>query len=479
MSMTVRELFVKLGVKADNAELQRFDKGVSQVKTGMMGLVKVAGIVGGALTGTFLFAKSIAQAGDEAEKTATNIGIASEELQKLQYAGQRSGLSTQELTVSLKTLNKSVYESARGMSTYKDAFDAMGISATDATGKQKTADVVLGEMADSFAKINDPARKAALAQTLMGRSGYKMVTMLKDGKVGLDELKNKLVEFNAVITDEARKDAVDFNDNMLDVKKAIFGVKLALGKDLLPVFIEFFKKLQKGIIEFRKTWVETGRLQRAIKILTKAAALFLGIWTLSSVGTMFMGITNAIMGLIGLYKTLGAAALLTQAKMMLMPVLVGAAILFFTGLMIELYNLFFTDKKTIFHYILEDMKTIIAYWKSELQDSQLGKWLGVGAKKEEKTELGISKKAHQTIQTIAGDSLDPLKPAREAIVEKFKDIWWNITVPYKTPDPSQVFGATTTTRTINVGGIVINESNDPQKTTKAIENAFGGLELQP
>ena len=492
MSMTVRELFVKLGVKADNAELQRFDKGVSQVKTGMMGLVKVAGVVGGALTGAFLVARNIAAAGDEAEKTARNVGIASEELQKLQYAGRIAGVAQQELTVSLKTLNKSVYESSRGMSTYQSAFDSLGIKTTDATGRLKTADVVLGEMADSFAKIDDPAKKAALAQTLMGRSGYKMVTMLKDGKVGLEALKEEFAATGAMIDEDTRKSAEKFNDDLFRLKTAFNGVKIALGKDLLPMFIELFNKMRVGLMEFRKTWVETGRLQKAIKILTKAAALFLGIWTLSSVITTLTGISNVIVGLIGMYKKLGMVALWTQAKMLLLPI----AILFFIGLMIELYNLLFTDKKTIFHYILEDLKTIVRYWKSQIENSTLGRFFGIGQKKTDLIgdqllkKVGIGKEESEKLKGLKGVSQEEFDAARRSNQSKpLIDTILGLLGVSKAENIGD-FGAAadvstnywrsgTTNKTINVGGIVINESNDPQKTTKAIENALGGLELQP
>ena len=78
---TVRELFVKLGVKADSAELQKFDAGIRKLKGGMIGLAKVSGIATAAALGVYAAFGKIASRNDDIAKMSRALGFTADSLQ--------------------------------------------------------------------------------------------------------------------------------------------------------------------------------------------------------------------------------------------------------------------------------------------------------------------------------------------------------------------------------------------------------------
>jgi hypothetical protein len=73
-------------------------------------------------------------------------------------------------------------------------------------------------------------------------------------------------------------------------------------------------------------------------------------------------------------KAMGSAGMLANLKLLL----IGVAVAFITAAIIELYNLLFTDKHTVFHTMYEDLQNIMNYWKSEVEGTSFWKWLTGG-----------------------------------------------------------------------------------------------------
>jgi hypothetical protein len=152
---------------------------------------------------------------DEMLKSSQKLGIGVEELSKLKYAAQMSGIEFSALESSLKKFSKTINTAFTDVaSDSAKAFQALGIAITDASGQIKGTDVLIAEIAEAFAKMPDGAQKAALAMELFGKSGADLIPLLNMGKEGIVALYLEAERFGVVVSQDAAVAAEAFNDNI-------------------------------------------------------------------------------------------------------------------------------------------------------------------------------------------------------------------------------------------------------------------------
>jgi hypothetical protein len=161
-------------------------------------------------------------------------GIAANTLQAYVNAGKLAGIEQATIDKGLRRLSQSMREADLGVATYKDSFDALGLSVRDTDGSFKSNEQVLGEIADRFADMPDGATKAALAMEIFGRSGASMINMLNGGKAAL-------TEFNYAVSDEFAQNAEYFNDQIAVLQIRFDGFRKQLTDALLPTLNNLLK----------------------------------------------------------------------------------------------------------------------------------------------------------------------------------------------------------------------------------------------
>src|SRR5690606_41954766 len=94
------------------------------------------------------------------------------------------------------------------------AFDAIGVSVTNADGSLRDTEEVMLDVADRFEKIEDGAAKAAIAQELFGRSGTNLIPFLNQGRAGIEALKKEADDFGLTVTRKAGQAAAQVNGTL-------------------------------------------------------------------------------------------------------------------------------------------------------------------------------------------------------------------------------------------------------------------------
>src|SRR5690554_3680428 len=150
------------GLKKAESSLQKFG---NLAKKGLM----AAGVAAtGAATAMGLMVRNTINSADEMAKASRSYGVPIEELSRLKYAADLSGVSFNNLGNSLRTLNKNAYDASNGTGAAKDAFAELGVSVADADGNLKSATQLMGEVADALQNIDDETTKAALSGKIFG-----------------------------------------------------------------------------------------------------------------------------------------------------------------------------------------------------------------------------------------------------------------------------------------------------------------------
>ena len=208
--------------------LDSMDKSVSKTKKSMEGLKgAIKGAIGALSIAAFASAtKSTLDYADALGKTSARLGLTTEALQSLRFAATQSGMTTEALEMSLQRFTRRLAEAGQGTGVLKDTFTKLGMSIKNTDGTMKSAEQMLGEVADKLATIPDQGERVRLAFQMFDSEGVKMVNMLQGGSGALDDMRKKLEATGAVLSEdfikksEAANDAIDLLQNQL---KAGFG----------------------------------------------------------------------------------------------------------------------------------------------------------------------------------------------------------------------------------------------------------------
>ena len=200
-----------------NATARSMDKLKGAIK-GVLGAIS--------LTAFASATRSTLEYADALGKTSARLGITTTALQTLRFAATQSGMTTEALEMSMQRFTRRLAEASQGTGVLKDTFGKLGMSIRNTDGSMKTAEQMLGEVADKLAEIPDQGERVRLAFQMFASEGVKMVNMLQGGSGALDDMRKKLEATGAVLSEdfikksEAANDAIDLLQNQL---KAGFG----------------------------------------------------------------------------------------------------------------------------------------------------------------------------------------------------------------------------------------------------------------
>jgi len=157
---------------------------VKLLKGALVGYVSVAG------ARAFLdFAKRQRDMADALGKTADRLGLSTDALQELTYGAEKAGLTTQQFEMSMQRFTRRLAEAQSGTGVLKDTFKELGINLEDPNKRLKTAEELLGEVADKMAETSDQGERVKLAFKMFDSEGVKMVNMLQNGSQSLEVFK--------------------------------------------------------------------------------------------------------------------------------------------------------------------------------------------------------------------------------------------------------------------------------------------------
>lgn len=208
-----------------------------------------AGVLGGAAAAA-IAAATLVSKGQEAiaaldylDDLAEKYGVAASALAQWQFAAEVAGTPTDALAKGLGKLSKAAAEG-------NDGLKAMGIATRGANGELKSTDQLLLEVANKFAGYRDDAAKAALAMAVFGKSGVDMIPLLNKGADGIEQLRTQAQKLGITFTDEAARQAGEFNDNLKRLELASKAFYVQIASNVLPALVqlsnEYLKAAERG-----------------------------------------------------------------------------------------------------------------------------------------------------------------------------------------------------------------------------------------
>lgn len=241
----VIDLLMKTG--SFETDTKRAERALKNLEKEALNAGKVIGAAFAATTAAVAyFVKGQVDAADEVGKMAQKAGVTTEAFSALAYGADLSGVSNESLTSSLVRLSKTMADAAGGGKEAQAALAALGISATDASGKLKSSDEVFKEVARRFAAMPDGVEKTAAAVAIFGRSGADLIPLLNAGASGLRGFADEAQRLGRIIDGDTAKASENFNDNITRLKAGASGLALAIGKEVLPELNRLIEQFLTG-----------------------------------------------------------------------------------------------------------------------------------------------------------------------------------------------------------------------------------------
>jgi len=224
------------------------DKAFNRVNKNLDGLKNSFGKLGGVIAGAFAvgsitaFTSKMLDFADRVHKVSLQVGLGAEALQKFQFAGEQSGIESEKLNKSFQKLAEMVGKATAGSKAQIEAFETLGVTFTDTTGKALPLEEIILRTANGFKNLKDPTMEAQVATKLFGGTGVELLEFLRLGRDGLKLYGDELEAVGGVLSQEAIDNSAKFNDEINKLSKTF---RVIFGEVVLPIINSAFLGLKR------------------------------------------------------------------------------------------------------------------------------------------------------------------------------------------------------------------------------------------
>lgn len=342
--MTIKELFVRLGLKFDEKGFDKADKAVRGVESAANTLVQVFA-TGAIAMGLKAIVTGAVDAASNVENLSSRLGISAQKLQELSYAADMADIGQEQLGVAMQFLARNAADAATKGGEAGKVFTKLGVNLRGADGEIRPVDQLLADVSDGMKGMTSDSERLRYAVQLFGREGARMVNMLGNGSGELDLMAEAARATGGVMDSEFLATAEKTEQAIKRFNWTMTGLRNTIAARLLPIATRLANAMQvlvRGFVAVagRSKVVEIGLT--VLGVAAAALAFALTMKLLVAIASMNLG----LVALAGKFLLAGDSALLMQMKSML----IGAALLTLAALIVlvadEIWT-FFSGGKTI------------------------------------------------------------------------------------------------------------------------------------
>lgn len=240
LNITIKAFDKTKGALASAARgIKAVGSAVLSMKTALAGVVGVAGLG--------LLVRQSLQATDALAKTASKIGTTTEELSKLRFAADLTGVSTETMDMALQRFTRRAAEAANGTGEAKAALKELGIDA-EALIRMPLSERMLA-LADAFETSRPKAERLAIAFKLFDSEGAALVNTLALGRDGLRDLFQEADDLGIVMSGSAAKGVEDARDALTRLFTLFKGITAQVTAGLAPAIESFATFLKDTVLK--------------------------------------------------------------------------------------------------------------------------------------------------------------------------------------------------------------------------------------
>lgn len=303
---TVDQLAGKLGINLPN--------GAKEALNGMEGLsAGTVATMAAAAAAIAAVVKVVADLGqmtldvaaqvDETITQSAITGVPTEMLQAWDYAANLIDVSAETITGSMTKITKAMGDAAGGSESAQAAFDALGVSITDATtGQLRSAEEVFYDVIDALGRVENQTQRDALAMDLMGKSAQELNPLIKQGSKALKDYAAEAKSLGYILDEEQIKKLGEVDDAYQQLQLTIEANRRQMAADFAPAAKAAMELFSKAVDKAGDMLKRSGLIENLASIITSLVDI------LETGGDILAGIPGFNQGLSILKVTLGAVA---------------------------------------------------------------------------------------------------------------------------------------------------------------------------
>lgn len=164
------------------------------LRTGVVGYV-------GFMVGRFIRAQI--DAAGALQDTAEKVGLNIERLQDLHYAARQFDLDNGVVDMALQRLSRRIGEAVNGQGELIGVLRQYNIRVTDASGKTRALDAIIGDLADTIRDAKDDQEALRIAFKAFDSEGAALVNVMRDGREGLQQYSEESKRAGRITAEQA------------------------------------------------------------------------------------------------------------------------------------------------------------------------------------------------------------------------------------------------------------------------------------
>lgn len=331
---TVDQLGEKFGIHLPD-QLKTALNGVEGFSAGTVAAMAAAAAGVAALVAVFKELNDITlKVAADADEYLTQSAITSvpvEMLQAWDYAAQFVDVSADTITGSMTKITKAMGDAQDGSGASAEAFEALGVSITDADGQLRSAHDVFLEAIDALGTVENQTERDALAMALMGKSAQDLNPLINAGSEALQEYAKEAEELGYVLDKDQIEKLAEVDDAYQKTQLAVEALKKQIAVDFAPASkeaMELFSSVVQKAGEFlkRSGLIENlgsmfASLIDILETLGEFVSALPGVGqgldgmntALKEVAFTFALIADTIKAIVGLMPTMWGSGMLKQA----------------------------------------------------------------------------------------------------------------------------------------------------------------------
>lgn len=376
---TIASLVLQLS--ADDAKLQRDLRKANKTianyaKNTKQAFANIAKITAGAGVAFAGLANQSIKAADEIAKSARNAGLNTSAYQELAVAFELGGSSAEALVKTTQALSRQVRDLGRGLSTQRDAFDALGLS-FEGLVKLSPEDQLL-KVIGALQSMENVSERSAIAQQILGRAGKELGTIMGETAGSLDVARDRARKLGLVITSDVLGNAEEANDSLFLLSKTIQNSFTQAVLEAIPstgVYDDKIKELGEAVKGLTAAFISFGTwVAQNSNYIAAFFAVYSGVKVVQGViamGVAFKALSAALIA----YRTASTGAAIAQA--LLNPIAAAAGLVAAAGVAAGAYLLLKNDADvaTVANDALGDSLQRVANLANGMPDSSVGSGL--------------------------------------------------------------------------------------------------------
>lgn len=202
--------------------------------------------------------KEAAAGAKEIETFASITGQSEQQVQQMQYASEKIGVSYDRVRDSLKEITNKMQEAENGSADTAAAFDKLKVSLRGQNGELRDAQDVFLDVIDALGNVENQSERDAIAMDLMSESAQELNPMIEAGRETIQQYAQAASDMGLVLEEDELKALTEVQSAFYDLEQQQKATKNQLAAEFAPYLTSFYSDMSEATRTFGQMLEDSG-----------------------------------------------------------------------------------------------------------------------------------------------------------------------------------------------------------------------------